>query len=58
MSFLFGRADSSSAANSAMASNDIQIRTPEEAGKTPNHKMPCPRAQNTADSIPLLLLLL
>lgn len=31
MSFLFGRADSSSAANNTMASNDIQIRTPEEA---------------------------
>ncbi|KAI0397789.1 sulfite reductase [Xylariaceae sp. FL0594] len=31
MSFLFGRAESSSAANSAMASNTIQIRTPEEA---------------------------
>ncbi|KAI1202071.1 sulfite reductase [Nemania serpens] len=31
MSFLFARADSSSAANNTMASNQIQIRTPEEA---------------------------
>ncbi|KAI0147631.1 sulfite reductase [Xylariaceae sp. FL1272] len=31
MSFLFGRADQSSAASTAMASNTIQIRTPEEA---------------------------
>lgn len=31
MSFLFGRADSSSAASNTMAGNDIQIRTPEEA---------------------------
>ncbi|KAI1368027.1 sulfite reductase [Xylaria arbuscula] len=31
MSFLFGRADSSSAASTKMAANDIQIRTPEEA---------------------------
>ncbi|KAI1266062.1 sulfite reductase [Xylariaceae sp. FL1019] len=31
MSFLFGRADQSSAASTAMASNSVQIRTPEEA---------------------------
>ncbi|KAI0505543.1 sulfite reductase [Xylaria bambusicola] len=31
MSFLFGRADSSTAASNKMAANDIQIRTPEEA---------------------------
>ncbi|KAK5628049.1 hypothetical protein RRF57_003764 [Xylaria bambusicola] len=31
MSFLFGRAESSSAASNKMAGNDIQIRTPEEA---------------------------